>query len=92
MENSRSKKVSLLKMALYFLGYLVMPFTFGVFIYSWDKMIVFWPPEYPGGRSMLWGFSFGGLVGLAMLGLAQLLYSVGKKRTERLHKKTGSKM
>jgi len=72
MEKFKSKKSSLLKIGLYFLGCFIGFFALGVIIYSWNQMFLFWPPEHPKGRGLLWGLSFGGLVGLIMLLIAML--------------------
>lgn len=78
MKKSEPKKSSLLKIGLYFLGCIIVSFTLGVILYGWNEMFVFWPPEYPRGRGALWGFAFGGLVGLIMLLIALLAEKLGK--------------
>jgi hypothetical protein len=83
MEKSKSKKSSLLKMGLYLLSCFIGFFALGVIIYGWNDMFLFWPPEHPKGRGMLWGLSFGGLVGLVMLLIALV---VGKLAERSLKK------
>lgn len=83
MEKSKSKKSSLLKMGLYFIGCFIGFFALGVIFYGWSEMLVFWPPEHPKGRDMLWGLSFGGLVGLIMLLIALLLGKLGERSIKK---------
>lgn len=83
MEKTKPKKASQLKLVLYFLGCFLVSFSLGVFIYGWSEMLVFFPPNHPRGRGALWGFAFGALLGLLFLGLANLAFFLGEKKTTR---------
>ncbi|MFA6193403.1 MAG: hypothetical protein WC726_00870 [Parcubacteria group bacterium] len=85
MEKSKSKESSLFKIGLYFFGCFIGFFALGVILYGWNDMFLFWPPEHPKGRGLLWGLSFGGLVGLVMLLIAMLAGSYASRKIRKTH-------
>jgi len=62
MEQASPKKMSLTKQGTIFFVLFIGLFGIGILGYGWKEMLIFWPPDQPAIRALLWGMSAGALI------------------------------